>query len=262
MLYLLVRYIIRYRLKVVRSNLRTAFPAYSESQLRQIEKDFYHHFVGLLFESLVMGFLTKRQMRKMLRFDNMEKAEEMGELSKTIICVFGHQCNWDLVASAPLWSEKIKINALYKALHNKFFDKLFVSVRQKFGTTLIPHHSAARTILKNIKEPAGMPQLYAFNTDQSPRLGQPCEWVTFFRKETAAIPVWAQMATKYNLPVIYLHIRKVGFMQFSIFIEEIAAPTVQEKLDKYYQLLEQDITSQPGQYLWSHRRWKITRDNK
>ena len=262
MLYLLVRYIARYRLKVVRSNLRTAFPAYSESQLLKIEKDFYHHFVGLLFESLVMGFLTKRQMRRMLRFENMEKAENMGEQSNTIICVFGHQCNWDLVASAPLWTEKIKINALYKALHNKFFDRLFVRVRQRYGTTLIPHHSAARTILKNIKEPAGMPQLYAFNTDQSPRLGQPCEWVTFFGKETAAIPAWAQLATRYNLPVIYLHIRKVGFMQFSILIEEIKATGIHDMLQQYYILLENDITSQPGQYLWSHRRWKITRDNK
>jgi len=259
MLYLLVRYIARYRLKVVRSNLRTAFPAYSEKQLKEIERDFYHHFVGLFYESLVMGFKTKRGMRQMLRFENIEKAEEMGARSNTIICVFGHQCNWDLVASVPLWSDKIHFNALYKALHNKFFDRLFVSIRACFGTTLISHHSAARTILKNIKEPAAIPQLYAFNTDQSPRRGQPCEWVTFFGKDTAVIPAWAQLATKYKLPVIYLHIRKIGFMQFSIFIEEIQASSVQEMLDEYYRLLEGDIRKQPGQYLWSHRRWKISR---
>jgi len=259
MLYLLARYIIRYRLKVVRANLRTAFPAYSEKQLREIERDFYHHFVGLFYESLVMGLLTKSGMRRMLCFENIEKAEEMASRSNTIICVFGHQCNWDLVASVPLWSDKLQFNALYKALHNRFFDRFFVSIRERFGTTLIPHHSAARTILKNIKEPAAVPQLYAFNTDQSPRYGQPCEWVTFFGKDTAAIPGWAQLATKYNLPVIYLHIRKRGFMRFVGFAEEIKADGVNEMLSEYYRLLEEDIRKQPGQYLWSHRRWKITK---
>lgn len=259
MLYFLARYIIHYRLKVVRSNLRTAFPAYTEKQLRKIEQEFYRHFVGLFYESLAMGIITKSTMRKMLRFENMEKAEEMAARSNTIICVFGHQCNWDLVASAPLWSDKLKINALYKALHNRFFDRFFVSIRERFGTTLIPHHSAARTILKNIKEPPAKPQLYAFNTDQSPRRGQPCEWVTFFGKDTAAIPAWAQLAIKYDLPVIYLHFRKIGFMRFSIFVEEIKASGVNEMICEYYRLLEEDIRKQPGQYLWSHRRWKLSR---
>lgn len=259
MLYFLARYIIRYRLKVVRANLRTAFPAYTEKQLRKIEREFYHHFVGLFYESLVMGFLTKSAMRKMMHFENIEKIEEVTTRSNTILGVFGHQCNWDLVASIPLWSDKLKFNALYKALHNKFFDRFFVSIRARFGTTLIPHHSAARTILKNIKEPAAIPQLYAFNTDQSPRIGQPCEWVNFFGKETAAIPAWAQLATKYKLPVIYLHIRKTGFMKFSAFGEEIKAESVNKMISEYYRLLEEDIRKQPGQYLWSHRRWKLSR---
>ncbi len=27
-------------------------------------------------------------------------------------------------------------------------------------------------------------------------------------------------------------------------------------MDEYYDLLEQDIRKDPGNYLWSHRRWK------
>ena len=259
MLYLITRYLLRYRLKVVRNNLRTSFPAYTTSELRKIERDFYHHFVGLFYESMVMGLASKRLMRKMFRFENMDIVEEAAKRSNTIICVFGHQCNWDLVASVPLWSDKVHFNALYKALHNRFFDRLFVSIRERFGTTLISHHQAARTILRNIKEPAAAVQLYGFNTDQSPRYGQPCEWVTFFGKDTAVIAAWAQMATKYNLPVVYLHIRKTGFMQFVGQAEEIKAEGVNAMLSEFYRLLEEDVRRQPGQYLWSHRRWKITR---
>ena len=259
MLYLIVRYLIRYRLAVVRGNLRTAFPSYSDEQLKEIEQCFYHHFISLFWESMAMGLITKRQMRRMFRFENVEIAHEMAEQSNTILCVFGHQCNWDLVASVPIWSDDVSFNALYKPLHVKFFDRLFVKIRQRFGTTLIPHHTAARTILRNIREPKAKPQLYAFNTDQSPRIGTPCEWVEFFGRDTAAIPGWAQMAVKYNLPVIYLHLRKTGKWRFTAYAEQIKGKDINELLQKYYDLLQQDITTQPDQYLWSHRRWKLTR---
>lgn len=43
-LYLLIYYVGRYRVKVVRKNLRSAFPEKSEKELRHIEKDFYQWF--------------------------------------------------------------------------------------------------------------------------------------------------------------------------------------------------------------------------
>ena len=52
LLYFLLRYVFRYRLKVVRRNLATSFPEKSETQLRRIERAYYRFFCDYLVESI------------------------------------------------------------------------------------------------------------------------------------------------------------------------------------------------------------------
>ena len=42
-LYVLLRYVVGYRKKVVRTNLRNSFPEKSKHELREIERKFYHY---------------------------------------------------------------------------------------------------------------------------------------------------------------------------------------------------------------------------
>ena len=43
-LYVLIYKIIRYRVKVVRQNMKASFPEKSDTELRRLEREFYHHF--------------------------------------------------------------------------------------------------------------------------------------------------------------------------------------------------------------------------
>lgn len=256
MLYFIIRYLLRYRRKTVRQNLRIAFPEAGPDKIAAIERDFYHHFADLIHESLLMNIASEKRMKRMIKFENTGLVEQIMHEQGNVICVFGHQCNWDLVATAPLWFPDIEINALYKELHNKTIDRLFNKIRCRFGIRLIEHHQAARTIMLASRNKTEKPQFYAFNTDQSPHSPWGCDWVSFFNVHTPAIGGWATIATKLDMPVIYLHIRKTAHMQYSIEIEQIMERDHQAMLDRYYQLLEADIRQQPGEYLWSHRRWK------
>ena len=206
-----------------------------------------------------MNFVTKKQMKRILRFENVELGEKIARERGNFMCVFGHQCNWDLVACVPLWSDEFETSALYKALHNKFFDRLFNINRTRFGLDLIEHRQAARKILM-AKRSGGKPHLFAMNTDQSPATTKDCDWVQFFGMDTAAIGGWATIALKTDMPVVYIHIRRDGRLRYSIFVEEIKERDRQAMLQKFYDLLEGDIKAQPGQYLWSHRRWKHKRE--
>ena len=47
MLYPLVRFVVRYRVKVVRKNMLKAFPNKTEKERRDIERRFYHYFCDL-----------------------------------------------------------------------------------------------------------------------------------------------------------------------------------------------------------------------
>lgn len=257
-LYFLTRYVFRYRRKVVRNNLRMTFPEADDQTLLRYEKEFYHHFIDLLKESLLMSVVTRKQMKKILRFENIELSEQIAREKGNIMCVFGHQCNWDLIACVPLWTDVYDSSALYKALHNKFFDRLFCRIRCRFGLSLIEHREAARKLLL-AKRSTGKPHLFAFNTDQSPKSTKDCDWVSFMGIDTPAIGGWATLALKCDMPVIYLHIHKDARLRYSIVIEEIKERDRQAMLQKYYSLLEEDIRRQPGQYLWSHKRWKHKR---
>ncbi len=50
LLWPVVRYVVRYRLKVVRGNLERCFPDKSRKELRKIERQYYRHMVDLLAE--------------------------------------------------------------------------------------------------------------------------------------------------------------------------------------------------------------------
>ncbi|MBQ0083121.1 MAG: lysophospholipid acyltransferase family protein [bacterium] len=258
MLYFLARYIIRYRRRVVQSNLRRAFPDANSKTLDRYERDFYHHFVDLLKESLLMGIVTRRQMKRIFRFENVELTERIAREKGNFICVFGHQCDWELSASIPLWADVYDTSALYKALHNKFFNRVFCRIRGRFGISLIRHHDAARKVLM-AEHSGGKPIMFVFITDQSPKSTKNCDWVSFLGIDSPAIGGWASLAVKTGMPVVYLHIRKEGWLRYSASFEEIRERDRQEMLQKYYTLLEEDIRKQPGQYLWSHKRWKFSR---
>ena len=36
---------------------------------------------------------------------------------------------------------------------------------------------------------------------------------------------------------------------------------IQEIMNEFYRLLEEDIRYEPGEYLWSHKRWKLINKN-
>ena len=49
LLYPLVRFVVRYRVKVVRKNMLKAFPDKTEKERRDIERRFYHYFWDIRF---------------------------------------------------------------------------------------------------------------------------------------------------------------------------------------------------------------------
>ncbi len=254
--------ILRYRLGTVRQNLKIAFPDATEEQRREIERGFYAHFTDILGESLTMSFCSKRRMKEILRFDNVELGEQIAREQGDMVAVFGHQCNWDLVASIPLWTDAFDSYALYKQLHSRLFDRLFKGIRERFGLKSIEHKGAARRIMY-IRRESSKPSLFAFNTDQSPHSTWQVEWVDFFGRETAAVPGWAEIAMRMKMPVIYLHLIHHGKKSYSVFAEKIwdgqSEVSQHDLVQRYYSLLEADIRKQPDQYLWSHRRWKFTK---
>ena len=65
-IYIIVRYILKYRRNIIRKNLQKSFPEKDEKDLRRIETEFYHYFCDYLVETIKMMTMSERGFRQLL----------------------------------------------------------------------------------------------------------------------------------------------------------------------------------------------------
>ena len=71
-LYIIVYYLLHYRIKIVRRNLEHSFPNKSKAEMRKIEKDFYQWFCDYLVETVKLMTISEKQLRKRMVFKGTE----------------------------------------------------------------------------------------------------------------------------------------------------------------------------------------------
>ena len=92
---LLIYRLFRYRVKVVRSNLSSSFPEKSPSELRAIERGFYHWFCDYLVETVKMLSMSEAEMRRRMRFEDIEEFDKAFSEGRSVTVYLGHYCNWE-----------------------------------------------------------------------------------------------------------------------------------------------------------------------
>jgi KDO2-lipid IV(A) lauroyltransferase len=79
-------------------------------------------------------------------------------------------------------------------------------------------------------------------------------------QDTVTMTGGAGLAVKLDMVVAYLRFqeREGGGYRLSVvpICEHAAQMAPAEIMNKYYQLLEEDLEEQPWNYLWTHKRWK------
>ncbi len=85
-------------------------------------------------------------------------------------------------------------------------------------------------------------------------------WVDFFGIKTACLPGIENYAKLFDLPVIFMEIRREKRGYYRCYVSMIAEdPSKCEKgeiTQKYMSKLEEVMRNQPETWLWSHKRWK------
>ncbi len=261
--YYLIYYLLRYRRKVVRMNLRRAFPEKSIEEIVEIEKKYYRHLCDLFVEMYKMWHMSEKQIRKRCHFVNPEVIQDCLEQGKSVVVVLGHYGNWEWMSSYSLWMPRnIDFFTLYKPLHSRVIDKMMFHLRSRFGAKPIPKNDVLRWIVKDRRE--GRQFLAAFIGDQTPNKNNLNFWMEFLNQDTAVLVGTEKIARKYNLPVVSLKMVKVRRGYYEVrFVNVCSDPVSLEEGEltrRHTRLLEQYIREVPELWLWSHRRWKHTRE--
>ena len=101
-LYFLLAYGIRYRRRVIQTNLAQAFPEKTPAERQAILSGFYRNFADLIVETLKLPDLTADDLRSRTPFTNPEAVRPYLSAGKPVLIMASHQCNWEWAPSAAV----------------------------------------------------------------------------------------------------------------------------------------------------------------
>ncbi|MCD7937291.1 MAG: lysophospholipid acyltransferase family protein [Tannerellaceae bacterium] len=259
-LYVFIYKIGKYRRKVVRNNLAESFPEKTSGELFTLEKEFYHHFCDYIVETIKLAHISFEEIKKRAFLKNPELIEQTIDQHGTIFMLMGHYGNWEWFSHATGLFPETKIYQIYRPLNNQAMDRLFIYLRTRFGSVGIKKHETVRDIirLKREKKRAGV----IFIQDQSPGAGEHY-WTQFLHQDTAFFTGAERIATRQNIPVLFLDVQKEKRGYYSVEMV-MMTPTPQNTsehqiTEEYVRRLEKMILRNPAYYLWTHKRWKLKR---
>ena len=264
LLWPVVYYVARYRVKVVRENLRRSFPDMTEKELRKTERKYYRHLSDLVVEGLYNMRASLRLVRKHYIFENEELLESFYNENRSVVLLSSHYNNWEYMITSL--DSRISHHAIGvgKPLDNKGFGRFITARRARYGTEIVDQTNV-RDVMEYYHK-WNIPVAYMMLSDQSPSNPHRSFWTTFLGQETAFLFGAEHFARKYDMPVIIYDVTKLhrGYykVSFSLLTDkpnETAEGTITRE---YAEHLEKQIREHPQYWLWSHRRWKLTHEGR
>lgn len=260
-LFFLTYYIVQYRRSVVATNLAHSFPEKSIQERKIIEKKFYHHFCDTIIETLYFDRISVAEAKRRVNYINPELPNHYLDQNREVIIFLGHYNNWEWYCTWPLHSPH-RFYAIYKKIRDKAFDRFYKHLRGRFGAQPLERSNTFRTLY--LSHQKGTPSISAFLFDQTPRLHEIHHWVTFLNQETPVVLGAEKVAQKLDAVVLFANSKKVkrGMYQveFQLVTEHAGSSAKYEITDQCTKMLEHQIIENPPYWLWSHRRWKHTKE--
>lgn len=261
--FILVYHLFRYRRKLVRRNLTSSFPEKELSEIVSIERKFYRHFCDLFAETIKLFSMSEKQMRQRMTYENSELVNSYLSQGRSVSLFLGHCGNWEWVSSIPLCLEgDQKRGQIYHALENPAFDKLFLYLRSRFTTECISMEDTFRTVVG--WERSGHNSCVGYISDQVPGYPNIHYFTQFLNHDTPVLTGAERIARLIDSVAVYVDIKRTKrghytckFVLISDKLKEVPTFGITEQ---YFRLLEEQIKADPPYWLWSHNRWKRTRE--
>ena len=245
--------------KIIKNNILKVFKQYSETEINNLIKKMWSNYGFTLAEYV---FLDKFRFNKFpkghIEIFGEEILAKIKKEDKPVIFISAHLANFEIMAM-ELEKKNINLAAIYRPLNNFFLNPFMVYLRKKYlcRKQVKKGLIGTRETINYIKNKNSI----ALMVDQ--RVGE-SERYPFFNTPAHTTTIPAQLALKYNLDIVPIFLeRKEG----NFFKMEIQQPikykkTENSEVDKknitveINRIIEKMILKNPGQWIWTHSRWK------
>lgn len=257
LVYFIIYHIIGYRKKVVYNNMKNSFPEKTEKELNEIQREFFKHFCDTFVETIKLWTVSEKEIRKRCHFLNPDLFDRYEKENKSIVAILGHYGNWEWMTSYSAW-KNFNFLPIYKPLHNKVFDKMYIEIREHFGAKTLRKKDTLRTMLAYKRKNEFT--ITAFIGDQTPNRKNLHYWTNFLNQDTSILQGTERIAKKLDQAIVYVYMRKIKRGYYEVeFIPLFDNPKETEEneiTEKHTRVLEEIIQKDPAYWLWSHKRWK------
>ena len=240
--------------QIIHSNIKRGLPNLDSENIKKITKLMWDNYGRLFAEYVFIKDFRYGQLAEEIDIEGYEILEQIKKSNKQVIFVSGHFSNFELMAMS-LEKAGIELSTIYRPLNNIFLNRIIERIRKKY----ICKYQIKKGVggLKKLITLKKNNFSTALMIDQRVSEGIPSN---LFNQSALTTTIPAQLVKKFDIPVIPVHIERIKNLNFKISIQEpinfSKEDTVENITLKLNQILETMILKNPGQWIWSHNRWK------
>lgn len=239
---------------LIKTNIQRAIPKINSSKIKSITKDMWNNYGRTLSEYMFLKGFRNDQFRSNINITGKEILQKIKVEKTPVIFVSGHFSNFELMAM-EIEKSGLNLSAIYRPLNNIFLNILMERIRKKYicKNQIKKGTSGVRELLRLYKKGYSI----ALMIDQRVSQGIKSK---FFNQEAFTTTIPAQFIKKFNCKVVPISIKRHNGVNFNIKVEkpiEFSKNSSTEKITRELNIwLEKTILKNPGEWIWSHDRWK------
>ena len=238
--------------KITENNLNIFLGKNSSVNKKKIINDMWKNYGKTFIEYIFLDYF--RNKKSHISLEGKEHLSQIIKKDKPVIFISGHLANFELM-SMEITKQNIPLATIYRPLNNFFLNPFMEYLRRRYvcSNQIKKGIKGVRESIEYIKKK----HCIALMIDQRVSEG---EKVIFFDKPALTTTLPAQLSIKFDLEVIPVFIERDKDNKFKIEFQKAINPkNFKNKFELTRELnvvLEKMITRNPGQWIWTHNRWK------
>ena len=237
--------------QIIKKNILKAFPNLNDTEINKITKTMWENYGRILSEYM---FMNEFRLKNKIEVRGQEILDKIKRDNEQVIFISGHFNNFELMAM-HIEKSGIDLAAIYRPLNNKFLNYFMEKIRKKYicKNQIKKGSSGTRQLLSLFKKGSSI----ALMIDQRVSEGIKSN---FFKHDAFTTTIPAQFVKKFKCKVVPIYIERIEGIKFRLTVNSPINFLKDEKIETITlmlnSLLEKMILKNPGQWIWSHNRWK------
>jgi Kdo2-lipid IVA lauroyltransferase/acyltransferase len=245
----------RYR-DIALENLRKAYPEKGEMEICDIAERVFENLGKLFYEVCRSTALSDDDYSRLVTIEGRHHIEDAYARGRGVLLLTAHFGNWEyLTAMIPHFGRPISI--VYRPLDFKPLEHFIVSLRTRFGASMIAKKKGFRKVLGSLQRK----EMAALLMDQNVAWREGV-FAPFFNRPACTNKGLALLALKTGAPVVPVFLLREadgyrGIIQAEIPLIRTGDRTkdVETNTAAYNRAIEAMVRRYPDQWFWVHRRW-------